>query len=196
MASSRQSNSFAAALLTAAILLLAPAPACAQEGPPPFGPPLQYTSKPGREFDALLAANVSWLKNKLTDRKRRRREAQNSYRLEPAATKPQVQAVIDQLDKEVKDTEAASAVVRARSPDPAAQKQIVRSNVEAWIKALNQRAENYRKAADDAEANAKRATKQLEAARYRLDVDEDKQIADKAEQEAKTLAADLKAAGL
>jgi hypothetical protein len=167
-----------------------------ENAPPAFGPPLQYTSKPGHEYDALLAANISWLKSKLTDRKRRRREAQNSFRLEPAATKPQVQAVIDLLDKEVKETEAALTVVRARSPDPAAQKQLVKANVEAWIKALGNRAENYRKYADEAEAKAKGATKQLEAARYRLDVDENKQMADKADQEIKALSADLKAAGL
>jgi hypothetical protein len=185
-----------AAILAAAILLL-DAPGEAQENVPPvFGPPLQYTSKSGHEFDALLAANTAWLKTKLTDRKRRRREAQNSYRLEPAATKPQVQAIIDLLDKEVKETEAALAVVKARSPDPAAVKQLVKSNVEAWIKALSARAENYRKFAEEAEAKAKSATKQLEAARYRLDVDDDKQIADKAEQEAKALNQDLKAAGL
>jgi hypothetical protein len=185
-----------AAILAATILSL-DVPGEAQENVPPvFGPPLQYVSKPGHEFDALLAANVAWLKSKLTDRKRRRREAQNSYRLEPAATKPQVQAMIDLLDKEVKETEAAAAVVKARSPDPAAVKQLVKSNVEAWIKALNERAENYRKFAEEAEAKAKGASKQLEAARYRLDVDDNKQIADKAEQEAKALGADLKAAGL
>ena len=196
MALSRRLQTLAAGMLAAAMLLPG-APARAQDNvPPAFGPPLQYTSKPGHEFDALLAANVSWLKSKLTDRKRRRREAQNSFRLEPAATKPQIQAVIDLLDKEVKETEAAFAVVKARSPDPAAQKQVVKTNVEAWIKALNDRAENYRKYAEDAEVKAKGAAKQLEAARYRLDVDDDKQIADKAEQEAKALAADLKAAGL
>jgi hypothetical protein len=196
MALSRRLRTSAAGMLAATMLLLG-APVRAQDNvPPAFGPPLQYTSKPGHEFDALLAANVSWLKSKLTDRKRRRREAQNSFRLEPAATKPQVQAVIDLLDKEVKETEAAFAVVKARSPDPAAQKQVVKTNVEAWIKALNDRAENYRKYAEDAEVKAKGAAKQLEAARYRLDVDDDKQIADKAEQEAKALSADLKAAGL
>ena len=196
MALSRRLQTFAAGMLAATILLPG-APVRAQDNvPPAFGPPLQYTSKPGHEFDALLAANVSWLKSKLTDRKRRRREAQNSFRLEPAATKPQIQAVIDLLDKEVKETEAAFAVVKARSPDPAAQKQVVKTNVEAWIKALNDRAENYRKYAEDAEVKAKGAAKQLEAARYRLDVDDDKQIADKAEQEAKALSADLKAAGL
>lgn len=196
MALSRRLQTLAAGMLAATILLPG-VPVRAQDNvPPAFGPPLQYTSKPGHEFDALLAANVSWLKSKLTDRKRRRREAQNSFRLEPAATKPQVQAVIDLLDKEVKETEAAFAVVKARSPDPAAQKQVVKTNVEAWIKALNDRAENYRKYAEDAEVKAKGAAKQLEAARYRLDVDDDKQIADKAEQEAKALSADLKAAGL
>ena len=196
MALSRRLQTLAAGMLAATILLPG-APVRAQDNvPPAFGPPLQYTSKPGHEFDALLAANVSWLKSKLTDRKRRRREAQNSFRLEPAATKPQIQAVIDLLDKEVKETEAALAVVKARSPDPAAHKQVVKTNVEAWIKALNDRAENYRKYAEDAEVKAKGAAKQLEAARYRLDVDDDKQIADKAEQEAKALAADLKAAGL
>jgi hypothetical protein len=185
-----------AAILAAAILLL-DAPGEAQENVPPvFGPPLQYTSKSGHEFDALLAANTAWLKSKLTDRKRRRREAQNSYRLEPAATKPQIQAIIDLLDKEVKETEAALAVVKVRSPDPAAVKQLVKMNVESWIKALNGRAENYRKFAEEAEAKAKGLTKQLEAARYRLDADDDKQIADKAEQEAKALTQDLKAAGL
>ncbi|HXN43015.1 MAG TPA: hypothetical protein VN917_02120 [Xanthobacteraceae bacterium] len=196
MALSRRLQTLAAGMLAATILLL-DAPVRAQDNVPPvFGPPLQYTSKPGHEFDALLAANVSWLKSKLTDRKRRRREAQNSFRLEPAATKPQVQAVIDLLDKEVKETEAAFAVVKARPPDPAAVKQVVKTNVEAWIKALNDRAQNYRKYAEEAEAKAKGAAKQLDAARYRLDVDDDKQIADKAEQEAKALSADLKAAGL
>ena len=196
MALSRRLHILAAGMLAATILLL-DAPVRAQDNVPPvFGPPLQYTSKPGHEFDALLAANVSWLKSKLTDRKRRRREAQNSFRLEPAATKPQVQAVIDLLDKEVKETEAAFAVVKARPPDPAAVKQVVKTNVEAWIKALNDRAQNYRKYAEEAEAKAKGAAKQLDAARYRLDVDDDKQIADKAEQEAKALSADLKAAGL
>ena len=196
MALSRRLQTLAAGMLAATILLLG-APVRAQDNvPPAFGPPLQYTSKPGHEFDALLAANVSWLKSKLTDRKRRRREAQNSFRLEPAATKPQVQAVIDLLDKEVKETEAAFAVVKARPPDPAAVKQVVKTNVEAWIKALNDRAQNYRKYAEEAEAKAKGAAKQLDAARYRLDVDDDKQIADKAEQEAKALSADLKAAGL
>jgi hypothetical protein len=196
MALSRRLQTLAAGMLAATILLPG-APVRAQDNVPPvFGPPLQYTSKPAHEFDALLAANVSWLKSKLTDRKRRRREAQNSFRLEPAATKPQVQAVIDLLDKEVKETEAAFAVVKARSPDPAARKQVVKTNVEAWIKALNDRAQNYRKYAQEAEVKAKGAAKQLEAARYRLDVDDDKQIADKAEQEAKALSADLKAAGL
>ncbi len=196
MALSRRWRILAAGMLAATILVLV-GPGQAQENVPPvFGPPLQYTSKPGHEFDALLAANVSWLKTKLTDRKRRRREAQNSFRLEPAATKPQVQAIIDLLDKEVKETEAALAVVRARPPDPAAVKQVVKLNVQAWIKALSDRAENYRKFAEEAEAKAKSSNKQLEAARYRLDVDDDKQIADKAEQEAKTLTADLRAAGL
>ncbi len=196
MALSRRWRILAAGMLAATILVLV-GPGQAQENVPPvFGPPLQYTSKPGHEFDALLAANVSWLKTKLTDRKRRRREAQNSFRLEPAATKPQVQAIIDLLDKEVKETEAALAVVKARPPDPAAVKQVVKLNVQAWIKALSDRAENYRKFAEEAEAKAKSSNKQLEAARYRLDVDDDKQIADKAEQEAKTLTADLRAAGL
>jgi len=196
MALSRRWRILAAGMLAATILVLV-GPGQAQENVPPvFGPPLQYTSKPGHEFDALLAANVSWLKTKLTDRKRRRREAQNSFRLEPAATKPQVQAIIDLLDKEVKETEAALAVVRARPPDPAAVQQVVKLNVQAWIKALSDRAENYRKFAEEAEAKAKSSSKQLEAARYRLDVDDDKQIADKAEQEAKTLTADLRAAGL
>jgi hypothetical protein len=182
--------------IVAAVVLMCAAAQAQENVPPVFGPPLQYTAKPGHEFDTLLAANVAWLKGKLTDRKRRRREAQNSYRLEPAATKPQVQAVIDLLDKELKDTQTALAVVTARPPDLAAQKQVVKINVEAWIKALNDRAENYRKFADEAEGKAKAASKQLEAARYRLDVDDDKQIAEKAEQEAKALAADLKTAGL
>jgi hypothetical protein len=163
MGLSRRLQTLAAGILAATILLLDVVHA-QENAPPAFGPPLQYTSKPAHEYDALLAANISWLKSKLTDRKRRRREAQNSFRLEPAATKPQVQAVIDLLDKEVKETEAALTVVRARSPE--------------------------------AEAKAKGATKQLEAARYRLDVDDNKQMADKADQEIKALGADLKAAGL
>ncbi len=166
----RRLQTLTAGILAATILLLDVSVQAQENVPPAFGPPLQYTTKPGHEYDALFAANVSWLKSKLTDRKRRRREAQNSFRLEPAATKPQVQAVIDLLDKEVKETEAALAVIRARSPDPAAQKQLVKANVEAWIKALGDRAENYRKYADEAEAKAKGAAKQLEAARYRLDV--------------------------
>jgi hypothetical protein len=196
MGLSRRLQTLAAGMLAAAMLLLDAQVEAQQNVPPVFGPPLQYTQKPGREFETLLAANVSWLKNKLSDRKRRRREAQNSFRIEPAATKPQVQAIIDLLDKEIKETQAALAVVSARSPDPAAQKQAVKLNVEAWIKSLSDRAENYRRFAEEAEAKAKAATKQLDAARYRLDVEDDKQIADKAEQEAKALREDLRAAGL
>jgi hypothetical protein len=196
MALSRRLQTLAAGMLAATMLLLDARVDAQENVPPVFGPPLQYIQKPGREFDTLLAANVSWLKNKLNDRKRRRREAQNSFRIEPAATKPQVQAIIDLLDKEIKETQAALAVVSARSPDPAAQKQTVKLNVEAWIKALSDRAENYRKFAQEAEAKAKAATKQLDAARYRLDVEDDKQIADKAEQEVKALREDLRAAGL
>src|SRR6266702_1992358 len=51
--------------------------------------------------------------------KRRRREAQNSFRLEIAANKPQVQKVIDQLDKEISETQAALVVASARVPDAA-----------------------------------------------------------------------------
>ena len=186
---------WSAAIVLGALLLSVPL--SAQENlPPVFGPPLQYTPKAGHEYDALLATNVAWLKSKLTDRKRRLREAQNAYRIEPAATKPQVQQLIDLLTREVKATETALAVFRAKPADPAAQKQLVKTNVEAWIKALQTRAENYRKFADEAEAKAREASKQLEAARYRLDVDDDKQIAEKADQEAQALANDLKAAGL
>src|SRR4029077_2383639 len=89
--------------ISAATILLLDVTVQAQENvPPAFGPPLLYTSKPGHEYDALLAANVSWLKSQPTDRKRRGREARSSSRPEPAATKPQVQSVIDLLDKEVK----------------------------------------------------------------------------------------------
>jgi hypothetical protein len=186
-----------AAVLCAANLLLLDLPVQGQEGgPPPFGPPLQYVSKPGQEYTALLSANVAWLKSKLTDRKRRRREAQNSFRLEIAANKPQVQKVIDQLDKEISETQAALVVASARVPDAAAQKQLVKANVEAWIKALNKRAEDYRGYAEEAEQKAKKAGKQLDAARYRLDMEEDNQIADKAQKEAKALADDLRTAGL
>jgi hypothetical protein len=187
-----------AAALCAANLLLLDLPVQGREGaPPPFGPPLQYVSKPGQEFTALLTANVAWLKSKLTDRKRRRREAQNTFRLEPAATKPQVQEVIDQLDKEISETQAALIVANARVPaDAAAQKQLVKANVEAWIKALNKRAEDYRGYAEEAEQKAKKAGRQLDATRYRLDMEEDNQIADKAEKEAKALADDLRTAGL
>ena len=186
---------WSAAIVLGALLLSVPL--SAQENlPPVFGPPLQYTPKAGHEYDALLATNVAWLKSKLTDRKRRLREAQNAYRIEPPATKPQVQQLIDLLTKEVKATETALAVFQAKPADPAAQKQLVKTNVEAWIKALQTRAENYRKFADEAEAKAREASKQLEAARYRLDVDDDKQIAEKADQEAQALANDLKAAGL
>ena len=93
MALSGRLQTLAAGILAATILLLDGSVQAQQNVPPGFGPPLQYTSKPGHEYDALFAANVSWLKSKLTDRKRRRREAQNSFRLEPAATKPQIQAV-------------------------------------------------------------------------------------------------------
>src|SRR5919205_971196 len=118
---------WSAAVVLSALLMCAPLRA--QENlPPVFGPPLQYTPKAGHEYDALLATNVAWLKSKLTDRKRRLREAQNAYRIEPVATKPQVQQLIDLLNNEVKATETALAVFRAKPADPAAQKQLVKTN--------------------------------------------------------------------
>jgi hypothetical protein len=177
----------------AAVAAFPGSPLHAQEtAPPPFGPPLQYTPKPGQEFKTLLAANISWLKNKLRDRKRRRREAQNSFRLEPAATKPQVQATIDQLDKEIAETQAALNDVKK----PDAQPRMIKDNVEAWIKALNERADNFRNYAEEADQKAKMAVKQLDAAKYRFEADEDRKTAQNVENTVKALAQDLRTAGL
>jgi len=71
MALSRRLQTLAAGMLAATILLLG-APVRAQDNvPPAFGPPLQYTSKPGHEFDALLADkafDIDWLRLELDKR--------------------------------------------------------------------------------------------------------------------------------
>lgn len=167
----------------------------AQEVLTPFSPPAQYTPMPSKPFDSLLAANVKWLQAKIVDRKRKRRFQENNMRL-PGADKPKIQALVDRLDAELKDANAALLVLKARPPNVAAQRAIVKANVADWIKALNQRAETLRVDAAQATERAKTAVKQFEAATAEADAADAKQGADNSEKEVKLLGADLAAAGL
>jgi hypothetical protein len=167
----------------------------AQEVLTPFAPPSQYTSIPSKPFDSLLAANVKWVQSKIVDRKRKRRFQLNNLRL-PGSDRPKIQALIDQLDAELKDATANLMVLKARKPDVAAQQAIVKANVTEWIKLLNQRVEALRSDAAEATERAKKAIKQFEAATAQADAADDNQSADNFEKEAKLLTADLAAAGL
>jgi hypothetical protein len=167
----------------------------AQETLTPFAPPTQYASLPSKPYDSLLAANVKWMQAKIVDRKRKRRFQLNNLRL-PGADKPKIQALVDQLDAELKDATATLMVLKARQPDVAAQHAIVKANVTEWIKALNQRVDGLRSDAAEAAERAKKAIKQFEAATAQADAADDKQTADNLEKEAKQLADDLGAAGL
>jgi hypothetical protein len=167
----------------------------AQEAPTPFPPPIQYTSIANKPFDSLVAANIKWLQSKITDRKRKRRFELNNMRL-PGSDKARTQALIDQLDAELKDATAALAVLKSRSPDLPAEQALVKANVTDWIKVLNQRAENLRKDAAEASDRAKNAIKQFDVAKAQADAADDNQSADNFNKEAKALAADLAAAGL
>jgi hypothetical protein len=180
------------ALITAMTPVL---PARAQEPIVPFPPPAQYTAKAGKPFESLLAANIKWLQGRITDRKRKRRYQVNSMRL-PGADKQKIQPLIDQLDAEIKECQAQLAVLKAKHPDQAAQKDVVKAHVTDWIKDLGEKAANLRKDAVDASERAKAATKQFDIARAQADETDDKKYADEADQEAKTLADDLKAAQL
>ena len=167
----------------------------AQETLTPFAPPAQYASIPSKPFESLLAANVKWLQSKIVDRKRKRRFQLNNLRL-PGSNKAQTQALIDQLDAELKDANAVLLVLKARQPDVAAQHAIVKGNVTEWIKVLNQRVESLRSDAAEAAERAKKAIKQFDAATAQADAADDKQSADNFEKEAKLLADDLAAANL
>ena len=114
----------------------------------------------------------------------------------PGADKPKIQALVDRLDAELKDANAALLVLKARPPNVAAQRAIVKANVADWIKALNQRAETLRVDAAQATERAKTAVKQFEAATAEADAADAKQGADNSEKEVKLLGADLAAAGL
>ena len=177
------------------LLVIGMLSAGAQEALTPFAPPVQYTSMPSKPFESLLAANVKWLQTKIVDRKRKRRFQLNNLRL-PGSNKAQIQALIDKLDAELKDTNATLMVLKARQPDVAAQHAIVKANVTEWIQALNQRVENLRSDAAEATERAKKAIKQFEAATAQADAADAKQNADNFEKEAKLLADDLGAAGL
>jgi len=167
----------------------------AQETLTPFAPPAQYAPIASKPFESLLAANVKWMQTKIVDRKRKRRFQLNNLRL-PGSDKPKIQALIDQLDAELKDANATLLVLKARQPDVAAQHAIVKTNVTEWIKTLNQRVESLRSDAAEATERAKKAIKQFEAATAQADAADDKQSADNFEKEAKLLADDLAAAGL
>jgi hypothetical protein len=174
-------------------ILVTPLPAQAQDTLVPFAPPAQYTSKPGKPFDSLLAADVKWLQSKVVDRKRKRRYQENSMRL-PGADKGQIQPLIDQISAEIKDAEAQLLVLKAKQPDRAAQKELLKTQVKDWIKGLGERATNLRKDATDASERARTASKQFDIAKAQADADEDKKNADDADKEAQALADDLKAA--
>lgn len=174
-------------------LLAAPLPAQAQDTLVPFAPPAQYTSKPGKPFESLLAADEKWVKSKITDRKRKRRYQENSLRL-PGADKSQIQPLLDQINAEIKDAETQLAVLKAKQPDRAAQQELLKTQVNDWIKALGEKAANLRKDAADAAERARTASKQFDIAEAQADADEDKKNADEADKVAKMLGDDLKAA--
>ncbi len=176
-------------------LVISAFPVRAQDTLAPFPPPAQYTANAAKPFETLLAADVKWLQSKVTDRKRKRRFQANNLRL-PGAEKDQIQPLIDQLDAELKDAEAALAVLKTRHPDVQAQKQLLKTQVTGWIKALGDKAENLRKAAADAAQRAKTSSKQFDIARAQADEADDRKNADDADKAAKALADDLKAAGL
>ena len=177
------------------LLMIGVLSAGAQEPLTPFAPPARYTSMPSKPFESLLTANVKWVQAKITDRKRKRRFQLNNLRL-PGSNKTQTQALIDQLDAELKDANATLLVLKARQPDVAAQHAIVKTNVNEWIKMLNQRVESLRSDAAEATERAKKAIKQFEAATAQVDAADAKQNADNMEKEAKLLTDDLAAAGL
>jgi len=177
------------------LLVIGVLSAGAQDALTPFAPPAQYATIPSKPFESLLAANVKWVQAKITDRKRKRRFQLNNLRL-PGSNKAQTQALIDKLDAELKDANATLMVLKARQPDVAAQRAIVKANVTEWIQALNQRVENLHSDAAEAAERAKKAIKQFDAATAQADAADAKQSADNFEKEAKLLADDLGAAGL
>ena len=179
-------------VLAVLTLMAAPLPVSAQDTLVPFAPPASYTSKAGKPFESLLAADEKWLKSKITDRKRKRRYQENSMRL-PGADKSQIQPLIDQITAEIKDAETQLAVLKAKHPDEAAQKELLKAQVNYWIKGLGEKATNLRKNAADAADRARTASKQFDIAQAQADADEAKKNADDADKEAKTLADDLKA---
>jgi hypothetical protein len=177
------------------LLMIGILPAGAQEVLTPFAPPSLYASIPSKPYDSLLTANVKWVQAKIVDRKRKRRFQLNNFRL-PGADKAKIQAIVDQLDAELKDASATLLVLKARQPDVAAQHAIVKANATEWIKALNQRVEGLRSDAAEATERAKKAIKQFEAATAQADAADDKQTADNLEKEVKLLTDDLAAAGI
>jgi hypothetical protein len=177
------------------LLMIGVLSAGAQETLTAFAPPAQYAPIASKPFESLLAANVKWLQSKIVDRKRKRRFQTNNLRL-PGSDKVRIQALIDQLDAELKDATATLLVLKARQPDVPAQHAIVKANVTEWIKVLNQRVKNLRDDAVEAGERAKKAIKQFDAATAQADAADDKQNADNFEKEAKLLADDLAAAAL
>jgi len=192
----RSTMRISAGLSLALMLALIAAPGRAEEVVTPFPPPAQYTPNPAKPFETLLAADVKWVQTKITDRKRRRRFEENQVRLPNGDDKAPYKAAVEKLDGELKDVEAALAVLKAKQPDAAAQKQLVKAHVGEWIKALNEKAENLRKDAAEADEKAKKASRQFDIARAQADAWDDRQQADNADKEAKALADDLAAAGL
>lgn len=191
----RRTMRLCAGLALAVTFVVFAIPGRAQDTIASYPPPPQYTANPTKPFDTLLTADIKWLQSKITDRKRKRRFEDNNLRL-PGNDQKKTQALIDQLDGELKDADAALAVLKAKQPDIAAQRQLVKAHVTDWITALNAKAESLRKDAADAAQRAKTATKQFDIARAQADEFDDKQNADNVDKEAKALSDDLKAAGL
>ena len=134
------------------LLVIGVLSAAAQDALTPFAPPAQYATIPSKPFESLLAANVKWVQAKITDRKRKRRFELNNLRL-PASNKPQIQALIDKLDAELKDANATLMVLKARQPDAAAQrakkaiKQFDAATAQADAADAKQSADNFEKEA-------------------------------------------------
>ena len=181
-----------AALISASLALL-PVTSSYAASSTAFPPTYAPVGAP-RAYANLLATKVAWVLRKIAAARSLIAAAREGLTSKEEQTREDSQAEIDKCTAEINQYRADLVVLRG--PANAAQKALLRRNVEAWISALDDEIRFLKGAAEEDAKKAAAANSKKEAEGHRAaeTLDKDRAAADQTERD--DLKSDEKAAGL